>query len=318
MGLDQALRPGKTTPLAFTGELYQSDILMAAAQPDVKYIHVTYHLLRGTASALQEQDTQVLKMLSYNADAEEGTEMVVAKGYQPKFTDRKLAFEYIQTGKAGDIYCASKQKTRKFNLTKLEFRKLKVVLKTGCHFGASSKKLTKMMKYQLTINFSVWCKLRWLSQGEVVESFPPNTQNYSKAVASLKTVWQFFLVEVNVRGVLNVVCPGTALFSGRVSKPWHRRVCTTQEGQASERSNSLMEFLRLKMGDEETITFAMASLGLMPEALISVYTNKHSSKKGCVLYVQSLGMWQNKANSKCVVCGRGHVTLACKVFKSAF
>jgi hypothetical protein len=183
-------------------------------------------------------------MLSHDGDAEEGTEMAVAEEYQPKFPDRKLSFEYNQTGKEGGISCASKQKTRKFKLPKLEFRKLKVVLKTGGHLGASSKKLTKMMKYQLTINFSVWCQLRYLSQGmtEIVEGFLPATQNYSKAVASLKTVWQDFLVEVNVREVLNVVCPGKVLFSGRVSKAWQRRVYTTQEGQAIERSNSLMEF----------------------------------------------------------------------------
>jgi hypothetical protein len=220
-------------------------------------------------------------MLTYDADAEEDKEMAVAEEYQLKFTDRKLAFEYNQTGNEGGISCASKQKTRKFKLPKLEFGKLQVILKTGCHFGASSKKLTKMTKYHLTINFSVWCKLRWLSQGvtEVVESFPPTTQNYSKELASLKTVWQDLLVEVNVREVLNVVFPGTVLFSGRVSKAWHRRVYTILEGQASERSNSLMEFLRLEVGGEETITFAMTSLGLTPEALTSVYTNKHPSKQ---------------------------------------
>jgi hypothetical protein len=40
-----------------------------------------------------------------------------------------------------------------------------------------------------------------------------------------------------------------------------------------------MEFLTLRMGGEETITFTMASLGLTPKALTSVYTNKHSSKQ---------------------------------------
>jgi hypothetical protein len=33
------------------------------------------------------------------------------------------------------------------------------------------------------------------------------------------------------------------------------------------------------VGGEEMITFTMTSLGLMPEALISVYMNKHSSKQ---------------------------------------
>jgi hypothetical protein len=102
----------------------QLDALMAAVEPDLRSMQVTYRLLEEKAAALRELDSQVLEMLLDEEDAELDTEMAVAEDYQAKFLERKLAFESLQTANDNGPSGVSKQNSRKFKLPKLEFRKL--------------------------------------------------------------------------------------------------------------------------------------------------------------------------------------------------
>jgi hypothetical protein len=63
--------------VAFTTVLNQIDSLMAATEPDLKSIKVTYRLLEEKAAALREQYSQVLEMLSDDADAEVDTNITL-------------------------------------------------------------------------------------------------------------------------------------------------------------------------------------------------------------------------------------------------
>jgi hypothetical protein len=81
--------------------------------------------------------------------------MAVAEEYQAKFIDRNLMIESNQTTNEGIISCANKQNTRKFKLPTLKFRKFGGDLKDWLPFGASTRKLTKMMRYPQTINFCI-------------------------------------------------------------------------------------------------------------------------------------------------------------------
>jgi hypothetical protein len=47
----------------------QLDSLMAAVEPDLRSMQVTYRLLEERAAALLELDSQVSEMLLYEADA---------------------------------------------------------------------------------------------------------------------------------------------------------------------------------------------------------------------------------------------------------
>jgi len=70
MGLDKALRLRKATRAEFTRVMNQLDALMAAVEPDLRSIQVTYRLLEEKAAASRELDSQVLEMLLDEADAE--------------------------------------------------------------------------------------------------------------------------------------------------------------------------------------------------------------------------------------------------------
>jgi hypothetical protein len=74
MGFDRALRLKKATRAAFTRVLNHFDSLMAAREPDLKSIQVTYRLLEEKAAAVWVQDSQALEMLLDDADAELDTD----------------------------------------------------------------------------------------------------------------------------------------------------------------------------------------------------------------------------------------------------
>ena len=148
-------------------------------------------------------------MLLDDADAELDTEMAVAEEYQAKFIERKLWFESSQTSNECSISCTSNQNTRKFKLPKLEFRKFGGDIKDWLPFWNQFQKIVK------DDEISPDDKFQYLLQAtvagsrarEIVESFPPTCENYSKAVASLKARFgrEELLVEVYVREVLKII-----------------------------------------------------------------------------------------------------------------
>jgi CRISPR/Cas system-associated exonuclease Cas4 (RecB family) len=79
MAYNRALRLGKATHAAFTRLLNQFYNLMEAAESDQKSIKGTYRLLEKKATALRENNSQVLELLLDYVDAELDKEMAVAK-----------------------------------------------------------------------------------------------------------------------------------------------------------------------------------------------------------------------------------------------
>jgi len=99
-------------------------------------------------------------------------------------------------------------------------------------------------------------------------------------------------------------------------RAWHRRMNTSQGGEAKERLASLMEFLRLEVEGVERIKLAMTSLGLTQEASTSAGKKKHFSK----LYAKeevptAAGLLPTSqmqdVKPKCVFCNNPHSSTDC-------
>lgn len=77
----------------------------------------------------------------------------------------------------------------------------------GCRFGANSQKLAMIVILHQIISSSIWYNALFKFYYEVVQSFPPIEQNYSKVIESLKPWFgkDDLLVEVYVRELLKIV-----------------------------------------------------------------------------------------------------------------
>ena len=182
---------------------------MAAVEPDLKSIQITYRLLEERAAALRQLDSQLLEMLLDEAEAELDTEMAVAEDYQTKFFERKLAFESLQTANEDCASGASKQNSRKFKLPKLEFRKFGGDLKDWLSFWSQFQKIDQDEEIYPDDKFQylVQATVVGTRAREIVENFLPCCENYPMAVACLKArfVREDLFVEVYVRKVLNMI-----------------------------------------------------------------------------------------------------------------
>lgn len=157
---------------------------------------------------------------------------------------------------------------------------LAVVLKTGCHSSASSRKFTRMRRYNQTINFSTFASYCGKVQREGgCGKIPLFSANYSKAETRLRARFgRDLLVKVHVRDVLKIIISAhhtkeeisfsslydkiesnlwtlknlgftmntfslvQSCFPEQILRAWHRRVNATQGVDARDKMDSLMEF----------------------------------------------------------------------------
>ena len=151
------------------------------------------------------------------------------------------------------------------------------------------------------------------------------TAHQAKEVISLSSLYdklESYLRALETLGVTTNTCSAMlfplveSCLPEELLRAWHRRMNTSQGGEAKERLDSLMEFLRLEVEGEERINLAMTSLGLTQEASTTTGKKKHSSKPYAKEDVPTAaGLLSTSrmqdVKPRCVFCDKPHSSTDC-------